>query len=101
MGRQDLLISRPPLAAALRRNLKHSAGIKSERTFCQIRLYPIYFPRGGGGGGGGGGPAHSALEQASGFTSACFLSFFSHFKSPSAALAGFNLDLITTTRRAL
>lgn len=51
MGRQDLLISRPPLAAALRRNLKHSAGIKSERTFCQIRLYPIYFPweRGRGG----------------------------------------------------
>lgn len=78
MGRQDLLISRPPLAAALRRNLKHSAGIKSERTFCQIRLYPIYFPRerGRGSGGGGGGPAHSALEQASGFTSACFLSFF-------------------------
>lgn len=54
MGRQDLLISPPPVAAAPPRNLKHSDGIKSERTFCQIRLYPIYFPPEGWWGGGGG-----------------------------------------------
>lgn len=54
MDRQDLLISPPPVTTALPRNLKHSARIKSERTFCQIRLYPIYsLPEGWWGGGDG------------------------------------------------
>lgn len=48
MGRRDLLISPPPLAAVPCRNLKHSAGIKSERTLLPDQIVSNLFPAGEG-----------------------------------------------------